>query len=402
MTAMTAMTAPSAPSAMSAVARSTTLQTAASQSTGAPIVPPPRRRSGLVLGGVALAAIAAAATVFVVRRDPGGGPAAHAPLAGASGDAREDVAIPPAGATADAAAGVTADATDDAEGPTATNLPELRQKVRDLAAAHDWYTALQLADLDRDDPEIASVVANAKQQYVAQQARAIDAQVKQGQCTRAKDLAATAHKVVADDTTLEARARACKPHVASPPAPPATLEDATQAFAAGDFSKAFEIADKLARSAPSDYATTRLAALAACGAKNVDAAASYAALLRGADRIAARTLCLKNSIELGKRPGPGAGKDNEPGKGSGASDGASDDALDQAQDAAKRGEWAEALARAESVLSRAPRNLPAVTIAATAACHLKKDQKARAMIKRLPPARQRALRQLCTQEGVLL
>jgi serine/threonine-protein kinase len=370
--------------------RATTLETAASQSASAAIHPPGKRRLGLVIGGIAVAAVAAVAAVVAVR--------------GPSPEARS--APPPAAAHPSGDAGLAAapephaivDAGSDAE--VQAGLPELRAKLGKLAAAHDWSAVLELADLGSGDPAIAEVVADARQQYLAQQARAIDAQVKQGQCARARELAAAAHQVIADDATLEARARTCKPHVAPPPTPPPTIEDANRALDGGAFAKAFELADKLVKTDPGNLAAARVAALAACELKDVDQATRYAAMLHGADRTAARSLCRKRSIELDAGPG-GAPVPGSAG-GSGEPAGAADGDVGEAQDAARAGQWARALSLAEAVLQRTPRSLPALAVAVVSACHTRKPETARTLLKRLPQGRQRALRQRCAEQGILL
>jgi serine/threonine-protein kinase len=375
-----------APVMAAVLGRATTLQTAAAQSTGTPVAPPhkPRRRLGLAIAGLAIAAVATAVTVFVMRRDPGARPARHRqPLAMTAGDAGADaVALAADAALLDAATVAT------------TSLVELRSKLAALAAKQDWYAVLQLADLDHGDPEIAGMIARAKREYVAQQERAIEAQVKQGLCARAKELAAAALQVVPDDTTLEPRARACKPHTATPPSPPATIEDATRAFDAGEFARAFELADKLVHADPGDAAAIRLAALAACGKKDVDEATRYAGKLHGADRAAARALCRKNNIEIDPGTNPGG---KRPDEGTGA-----DDPIRDAQNAARLGHWDQALALAQAALQSAPHNPTMLTIAVTAACHLNKAQVAQTLFQQLPPIRRRPLRRLCADRGVEL
>ena len=381
-----------APAIAAVRGNATTLGTAAAQSTGAPIPPPPKPRRGLLLalGGLAIAAVATAVTLFAVRRDPPARRPRHHELAMTSSDADTDaVTLIDAAITGD---GGSTDAT----AAATTNLAELRDKLRALAAKQDWYAVLQVADLDQNDPGIAGVIADAKQQYVAQQSRAIDAQVKQGQCARANELAAAARQVVPDDTTLEPRARACKPHVAPPPPAPATIEDAVKAFDAGEFAKAFEIADRLAHADPGDAAATRLAALAACGKKDVDAATRYAGKLHGADRAAARNLCRKNNIDIdpGKEPGSSKLPDEGPG--------APGDDLRSAQDAARLGHWDQALSLAEAALKAAPRNPAVLTVAITAACHLNKAQIAQTLFQQMPPIRRRPLRRVCAEAGIEL
>ena len=236
-----------------------------------------------------------------------------------------------------------------------------------------------------------------KRQYVAQQARAIDTQVKQGQCARARELAAAAHQVIPEDATLAARAKACKPRVApAPPPPPAlpTLEDAAQAFQRGEFPHALDVAERLLAADPGSAAALRIAALSACSAKNVDKAAQYAARLPAKERAEARDLCDRNNIELDGDDRRSS--DDRPG------DKVPDADLGEAMRAASAGQWDQALSRAEAVLQRMPRNLRALGIGVTAACHLKRDSVARSLMRRMPLPRQRAMRQLCAREGVLL
>jgi len=365
-----------------------------------PLPPPPARRRGLVLGGLALAAVVAAiavtVTVFAVRRDRHRDPARHqTSVAVVPGDANNATAITTSG---DASPGAG-----DAEARPTPNLTEIRSKLREIAASHDWYAVLQVGDLDPNDPEIAGILANAKQQYLAQQARAIDAQVKQGQCARAKEIAAAAREVVDDDTSLEAKAKACKPHAVPPATPQATLDDATRAFTAGEFARALELAEKLLHADPTDPAATRLAALAACGMKSVDKATLYAAKLRGADRTAAHNLCRKNNIELNTaNPGGSNGGNDQGNDGSEESPGAPDSTIGDAQNAARLGNWDKAFSLAEAILSRAPHHVRALTVAATAACHLRREQDARTLFKQVAPARQRLVRQACAQEGIHL
>jgi len=271
----------------------------------------------------------------------------------------------------------------------------VRGKLAALAAKHDWYAVLQFADLDPGDPEIAGMIANARQQYVAQQARAIEAEVKQGQCARARELADAAHQVVPDDTTLELRVKGCKAHPAPPRPRRSTIEDATKAFDAGEFAKAFALADKLVHADPGDAAAIRLAALAACGKKDVDEATRYAGKLHGAGRAAARALCRKNNIEIDPGTDPGT---RPPGEDAGASD----DPIHNAQNAARLGHWDQALSLAQAALQSAPHNPTMLAIAVTAACHLNKAQVAQTLFQQLPPMRRRPLRRLCADKGIEL
>jgi len=267
------------------------------------------------------------------------------------------------------------------------------------------------------------VVRNARQQHVAQQARAIDAQVKQGNCARARELAAAAKQVVPDDGSLEARARACKPRPVPAPQPPAptqpaptqpaptqpaptqlpptqppqppTVAGATQALQRGDFVHALDLAERVLDADPRNGAATRIAALAACSARDAARATRHAARLPAAGRSEVRDLCDRNGIEL-----DGAEPDERPDDRPDAKQ--ADDDLTRAMRAASAGQWEQALSHAETVLQRMPRNLRALSIGVQSACHLKRDSVARSLLRRLPGPRQRAMRQLCAREGVLL
>jgi hypothetical protein len=243
------------------------------------------------------------------------------PLDAAAGSAADPTAAP----TGDAAIAI-------ATGPGDAGAPPdpsaMRDKLRALARAHDWTAVLEVADLDRDDPAAAAIVADARRQYLAQQGRAIDAQIRQGNCPRARDLAAAAHAVVPDDTTLDARARACRPHV-TPPAPPPTI----------------------------------------------------------------------GGTIAGPGPVPGPGSGDEPGE---EPDDSTRGELQTAQRAALRGEWDQALSAARTVLQRTPRSPLALRIGVVSACHLQDEATARALLRRIPSNRQRALRQQCAAQGVLL
>jgi serine/threonine-protein kinase len=398
----------------------TTLQTAAAESTAGRIPAQRRSRVGLILAGAALVAGAAAVALLVVRSSRGRQPRHPRPPvaiisvdAGAVGTVATDPAAP---AAPDAAAAAITASADAAETAAPSNQAALRDKLRALAAAHDWPAVLEVADLDRDDPDVASTVADARTQYVAQQTRAIDAQVKQGNCARARELAAAALRVVPDDAALEPRARACKPHVAAPEAPP-TLAAASAALDHRELPRALEIADKLLAADPGDLAAARIAALAACGLNDADRAARYAEKLRGRDRTEVRTQCEAHHIDIGSGPlpggkPPGAGSAYPPGivpgevgggeAGSGQPGTAEAEEAKEAQEAMRSGQWARALSLAQAALQHAPRNPFALRTAVLAACHLQDEKTARALFRRVPPRGQRAVRQQCAEQGVEL
>src|SRR5262249_9781873 len=159
---------------------------------------------------------------------------------------------------------------------------------------------------------------------LAQQTRAIDAQVKLGNCARAREIAAAAHKVVEDDTTLEPRAKACKPQTAQaqpqptqpqPTNPPPTQQPQPQ---------------------PTQPQPTQPQAT--------------------------------------NPPPP------EPGAGSGSGFGTSAD-YEEAVAAMQHGNYARALSLAQGALQRAPRNPAALRMGVLAACHLKDEKTARALLR---------------------
>jgi serine/threonine-protein kinase len=412
------------PPAPAMAGHATTLQTAAAESTANRLPAQRRSRAGLIVGGAALVAGTAAVALLVVRSSSAPEPQQpRSTIAIAAVDAGSAATGPAAtgpAATGPAATGSAATTAPDAAvaGAAApSNQAALRDKLRELAAAHDWPAVLEIADLVRDDPDVASTVADARNQYVAQQTRAIDAQVKQGNCARARELATAAHKIVPDDTTLEPRARACKPRVATPEAPP-TLAAATAALDHRELPRALEIADKLLAADPGDLAAARIAALAACGLNDADRAARYAEKLRGRDRTEVRTQCEAHHIDVGTgtvagggKP-PGAGSAYPPGivpgelgggeAGSGQTGTAEAEEAREAQEAMRSGQWARALSLAQAALQRTPRNPLALRTAVLAACHLQDEKTARTLFRRVPPRGQRALRQQCTEQGVEL
>jgi thioredoxin-like negative regulator of GroEL len=68
----------------------------------------------------------------------------------------------------------------------------------------------------------------------------------------------------------------------------------------------------------------------------------------------------------------------------------------------QHGDYARALSLAQGALQRAPRNPAALRMGVLAACHLKDEKTARALLRRLPVGRQRMLRQQCASLDVLL
>src|SRR5207245_2419324 len=107
------------------------------------------------------------------------------------------------------------------------------------------------------------VVADAKHQFLAQQAAGLDAYAKRGDCAHARDIVAKAKKLVPDDETLDAKAKACVPRTA-PIGPVSHLDAAKEAYERHDYAKALELAEKAIFDEPASSDAIREAALAAC------------------------------------------------------------------------------------------------------------------------------------------
>jgi len=355
----------------SASRTATTLQTASGQAPGARVTEPPKKKSRalLIVGGVVLVAGAATATALVLTRSPerpakhAHAPADAAPLATVTPDA-----APPPDAPVVVIAPVDAEA-----GPSEA---EMRDKVHKLAQNHDWYTLLQVADLDHADPAIAADVAAAKKGYIGQIAAQVDVAIKQGNCAHAKDLADKADKLVTDDTTLTVKAKACVPH-AEPPPP--TIDAARDELAKGQFTAALDTAERLLKTEPANPAALRVAADAACGAKSVDKARLYTAKLTGADHKHALDACARAGIPLESSP---------------------QQQLEDAEHDAMLGDYDNALQKAQRVLIGDMTNVAALKVAATSACHLRRPVVARRFINRLPAANRPAMERICADQGV--
>jgi len=186
-------------------------------------------------------------------------------------------------------------------------------------------------------------------------------------------------------------ARRASAAISAPPPAPTTLDAATQAFQRGEFTRALDIAERLLEADPRSSAALRIAALSACSREERRQGCAVRRAAPRKERAEARDLCDRNNIELDGDDRPGEPSDKVP-----------DPDLGEAMRAASAGQWDQALSRAEVVLQRMPRNLRALGIGVTAACHLKRDGVARSLLRRMPLPRQRAMRQLCAREGVLL
>jgi serine/threonine-protein kinase len=350
----------------------TTLQTAAGQAPGARVTESPKKRGRalFVVGGVVLVAGAATATTLVLtRHEP---PAKHAKAPHDAGSVATVTPDAPAPIDAPVIVSVPVDAD---LGPTET---EMRDKVHKLAQSRDWYTVLQVADLDHADPAIAADVAAAKKGYIAQVGAQIDVALKQGNCAHAKDLADKADKLVTDDTTLTAKAKTCVAHVEPPPP---TIEAAKDELAKGQFVAALDTAERLLKTDPNNAAALRIAADAACDAKAVDKAKLYIGKLVGPDRKRAMDTCAHAGVTL---------------------ESLEQQQLEDAEHDAMLGDYDNALQKAQHVLIGDMTNVAALKVAATSACHLRRAAVARRFINRLPPANRPAMEQICAAQGVFL
>ena len=228
----------------------------------------------------------------------------------------------------------------------------VREKMADFAENHEYLAILQIADLAPNDPVAQQLVADAKDKYVAEQAEAIAGQVRIGACKKAKELAAAAQKNVPDDTTLAARAAACKPLIETAPETTATImKKAGDAFGKQDYATALALAQKVLDKAASNEGALRLAALSSCSLHDAKQARVYYLQLNQADRTYAQSWCSKENIVPTGEPEAPSGPPHEV-KATIAKAGA----------ALAQGDDKTAAALANQALKAAPRNGAALTI----------------------------------------
>ncbi len=375
--------APAKSSASLSMPHATTLQAAAGQSQ---IQAPKKKKRGLaIVAGLVVAAGAAAGAALALR---GGG---------------DDKPV-----ARDAAVVAHAPAIDAMPTPDAADThADVRDKLARLAAAHDYYALLQIADLDKGDPQADAIVADAKQQYIAQQMRVIDAEIHDGQCAKARDVAAAANQVVTDDATLAAKAKTCtaKPTHVDPPTTSLSSEAtaAQDAYTRGDNATALADAEKVLAKQPDDAAMLRIAAATACSLKEADKAKKYAAKLPPHEKDFAAFVCKQNGVSLEKPANAGSnagsGSASEPTPQNPYDEPAD---LAQVEDAMKHNDFNRVLREADKVLKTDHNNLVALTAAGIASCELKHKPRARFLIKRLPPSHQGPVRQACQKQGIPL
>jgi len=344
--------------------------------TGDTMLPPkPRARWPLVLGALLLVSAAAAGTIVVMK-------ATHKHRG--PRDAAVVAKVIDAAVVVDAAA----PAPDAGEDPREA----VREKMADFAENHEYLAILQIADLAPNDPVAQQLVSDAKDKYVAEQAAAIDGEVRIGACKKAKELADAALKNVSDDTTLAARAAACKTHVEAAPETSAQIVAKAQvAFKKPDYAAALALAEKVIDKEPGNQAALRVATLASCSLHIAKQARAYYVSLNPTDRNYALYWCGKENIVPTAEPEAPAGPPPE----------VKADII-KAGTALARGDDKTAAEVANQVLKTAPRNIAALTIVGIVACKHGDTKTAQSVFHKLPPRKQKGMRTGCEKNGVTL
>jgi serine/threonine-protein kinase len=360
----TAQPAPAPTTARAAVADTAAAGTATA-------APPKRTVWPLVLGGIVIAVGAAAGAFFVAKSSRHHG--AH----------RHDAGV---------VAAVVADAAVVPPAPDAAESHEIRDKMAELADDKEYVAILQIADLAGSDTEAQAIVADAKQKYLAAQAEALDGEIRIGACKKARDLADAAAKVVPDDTTLAAKAAACKPPKTEPVETTATiLKKASDSFAKKDYAAALALAEKVLDKETANEGALKIATLSTCSLHQAKQARIYYLQLNAADRNYALYACRKEGIEpTGEPEGPSGPPPQIR------------DQIAQAGAALARNDLKTASTTIDKVLASAPRNAAALTIAGVIACRQHDAAKARSMLDRLGPRKRKALLSGCEKAGVAL
>lgn len=368
----------------------TTIGTAAGQNSGRPITqqppeaPPKKKRGWIIAASALLVTGAAAATVVAIKSNGSGSGGTKPPAHHDAGVVAQNIDAAAPLPTPDAAVIVevpsdAAVATSDA-GDSSVSETEMRDKIHELAKNRDWYTLLQLAELAPQDPAIASDVAAARKGYLAQIGGQIDAAVRSGQCSRARELAASASKLITDDTTLAAKAKTCVTRV-EPPAPTITL--ARNQLQAGQYGQALDTAERLLRLDPMNDEALRIAAMSSCQGRFADKAKIYVNRLTSIDRKNAVEICERNGIsfEPPRQPIPD---------------------IEDAEHDEMLGDYNNALSKAQKILLANPNSVPALRVATTSACHLHRTSVAIRFIKRIPPGNRKSVEKICADLGVRL
>jgi len=330
-----------APPAPPAPPPSTTLSSAASST----FEVPKKRGKGLVVAIAAVAVLAAGAAAFALV-DRGESKPVHA------------LAHPH-----DAGPPLVSTAADDAA-PVANS--KIREMLTTLAADKDYGGILEAASQDPNDPQIASIVADAKPKFVAQETKRIADRAARGDCAGAKGDADRDVGLVPEARSQLDKAATCvakqgsaastpttvtKPTTPTPPVTTATSDQAVEAYTKGDYKTALATAEQVLQKTPNDSSALNTATRAACKLKQTDAAQKYFAQLPVTDRNGVVTMCKQDGVNV---------------MGQLAVDADSD--ASAAQAALDKHDYATAAAKARATLKIEPNNHAALHIFGVAAC----------------------------------
>jgi tetratricopeptide (TPR) repeat protein len=327
------------PSATPVVKASTTLSSAASASR-TDVVAPKKRKTGLfAIAAVVVLGGGAAAFALVTRDTEKPAHVAH------HHEATPTPVIP----------------TPPQPGSNADPSPMLK----DLAAKKDYAGILEVQnDLDKTNPDVMAIVADAKKNFIAQRTARIAEHVTRDDCAGAKESAADAASVLPDAKADFDKAATCTPKAATKPAtaPPtpapvaATPELAAAAYAKGDYKGALAGAEQVLQKTPKDASALDTAVRSACALHQTDVALKYYLQLASAARPATITTCKQAGVDL-MAP---VMADTET-------------AMHTAQSALDKGDWTNARTAAKQALKLEPNNKAALHVLGVAACRLHDD-----------------------------
>ncbi|HEY1817531.1 MAG TPA: protein kinase [Kofleriaceae bacterium] len=346
----------------------TTLSSAAS--TSLPEAPPPKKRK------TALFAIAAVVVL-------GGGAAAFALVARNT----EKPAHPAHHREAHEPTPVLSSSPQ--PGPSAD--PNIRTALQALAAKKDYAGILALKDLDKNDSDIAAIVADAKKNYVAQRTARILDHVAHDDCAAAKQTADDAAVVVPEAKPDLDKAATCTPKNGKPSTPPtptpavaATPDQAAAAYAKGDYKGALSAAEHVLQTTPKDASALDTAVRSACALHQPDTAMRYFPSLASAARPAIVTACKQANVDLLTPVKADAGTD-----------------VRAAQSAFDRGDWTNARTSARQALKLEPLNRNALHILGVAACRLHDDETYEDVMRktRMMPRIAAGIRRACSERS---
>jgi tetratricopeptide (TPR) repeat protein len=275
--------------------------------------------------------------------------------------------------------------------PGSSADPNIRTALEDLAAKKDYAGILALKDLDKNDSDIASIVADAKTNYVAQRTTRIQDRVARDDCAGAKQLADDAAVVVPEAKPDLDKAATCTPKTGKPsttptPTPPvaATPEQAAAAYAKGDYKGALSAAEHVLQTTPKDASALDTAVRSACALHQADTAMRYFPSLATAARPAIVTACKQANVDLVAPVKADAGAE-----------------VRSAQSAFDKGDWTNARTSARQALKLEPLNRNALHILGVAACRLHDDDTYEDVMRktRLMPRIAAGIRRACSERG---